>query len=312
VEFLLARSPLCAAPHGSRVPAVDPDRVWMHRFGDEYFTHDESGPTAVDTRPAPEILFVPGHGNDEVRRLMFREAEGIETALQGAPRPVARLRIPGAVTPGLLASRAMLYQALHFTSPTSQHPSVSGAGEQRWLSGLIAAAGAHGLDAVADVVGMELEVVGVDPVDALIDQVNERRDAKHGAPQPELVGAYASAAIPSSGWLLDDGPFLPESLGRDGALPALIFSNSYCGLTSLGQRFLEAGTSAFVGPAAPLFSRPARRFAAAFYTFLAEGHGVASAVRSAALALRSELGDEHPGWLSYGVVGYGSLALRHI
>jgi hypothetical protein len=159
---------------------------------------------------------------------------------------------------------------------------------------------------------MELEVVGVDPVDALIDQVNERREAPHAALQPELVAAYASAAIPSGGWLLDDGPFVPESLGRDGALPALIFSNSYCSLTGLGRRFLEAGASTFVGPAAPLYSRPARRFAAAFYTCLADGLGVASAVRCAALALRSELGDDHPAWLSYGVVGYGSLALRHI
>jgi len=225
---------------------------------------------------------------------------------------VARLRIPGAVTPGLLASRAMLYQALHFTSPTSQHPSISGAGEHRWLSGLIAAAGAPGLDAVADVVGMELEVVGVDPVEALLDQVSERRETTQRLSQPELVAAYAAAAIPSGGWMLDDGPFVPESLRHESALPALVFSNSYCSLTNLGRRFLEAGSSAFVGPAAPLFSRPARRFAAAFYAFLADGHGTASAVRSAALALRSELGDDHPAWLSYGVVGYGSLALRHI
>jgi hypothetical protein len=315
VEFLLSRSPICAATHGSRVPAVDPDRVWMHRFGEELFPRADLAGTALGDRPAPEILFVPGHGSEEVRRLMFREAEGIDAALQGAPRTVARLRIPGAVTPGLLASRAMLYQALHFTSPTSQHPSVSGAGEHRWLSGLIAAAGAPGLDAVADVVGMELEVLGVDPVEVLLDQVSEQREATVYAPQPQLagaVGAYAAGGIPSGGWLLEDGPFVPESLGRDGALPALIFSNSYCGLTILGQRFLEAGTSTFVGPAAPLFSRPARRFAAAFYTFLAEGHGAASAVRSASLALRSELGADHPAWLSYGVVGYGSLALRYI
>lgn len=311
VEFLLARCPLCAAPHSSRVPAIDPERVWMHRFGDECFAPADPHPNR-DHRPAPEILFVPGHGNDEVRRLMFREADGIEAALQGAPRAVARLRIPGAVTPGLLASRAMLYQALHFTSPTSQHPAVSGAGEQRWLSGLIAAAGGQGLDGVAEVVGMELEVVGVDPVEALLDHVAERSESTQAAPHPELVGAYASAAISSSGWLLDDGPFVPESLGHDGALPALIFSNSYCSLTGLGRRFLEAGTSTFVGPAAPLFSRPARRFAAAFYGFLADGHGTASAVRAAALVLRSELGADHPAWLSYGAIGYGSLALRHI
>ncbi len=314
VEFLLARCPLCAATHGSRVPAADPDRVWMHRFGEEFFA--AAGAAApLDDRPAPEILFVPGHGDDDVRRLMFREAEGIDAALRGAPRVVARLRIPGAVTPGLLASRAMLYQALHFTSPTSQHPSVSGAGEHLWLSGLIAAAGASGFDAVADVVGMDLEVVGVDPVEALLDQVTEYSESRFRAPHPELagaVGAYAAASIPGGGWMLDDGPFVPESLGRDGTLPALVFSNSYCSLTSLGQRFLEAGASAFVGPAAPLYSRPARRFAAAFYTFLAEGHGTASAARSACLAMRDELGADHPAWLSYGVVGYGSLALRHI
>lgn len=311
VEFLITRWPICAAAHGSRVPAVDPERVWMHRFTEELFA--AQGARMIDGgRPAPEILFVPGHGDDSVRRLMFREAEGIEIALEGAPREVARLRIPGAVTPGLLASRAMLYQALHFTSPTSQHPSVSGAGEQRWLSGLIAAGEGSGLDAVAGVVGMELEVVGVDPVEALLDEVVEAREQAPSFPTAQTVGAYAAAAIPSSGWLLDDGPFLPESVGTDGALPALIFSNSYCGLSTLGRRFLAAGTSAFVGPSAPLYSRPARRFAAAFYGALADGHGVGSAVRAAALALRDELGAEHPAWLSYGVVGYGSLGLRHI
>ena len=44
-----------------------------------------------------------------------------------------------------------------------------------------------------------------------------------------------------------------------GILPPLVFSNSWCSLGWLGQRFLDAGASTFLGTAIPVFSRPARQ-----------------------------------------------------
>ena len=305
VEFLLEKYAITVASHGSRVPEVDPPRLWMQRHSNALF----DDPAAGDERSRPEILFVPGHGRDEIRRLMFREAEGIDLALEAAGTPCGRLRIPGAVTPGLLAARAMLYQALHFAAPTSQPPEVSGAGENRWLAGLMAAAGHPDADAVDELVGQDLEILGVDPVEAALDQAVEAY-ARRGAPTPVTSGAVATGT--GSGWMLDDGPVSPEHLGRDGCLPPLVFSNSWCSLSWLGQRFLDAGASTFVGTALPVFSRPARLFAALFYGFLGDGHGAGAAHRDAALALREKLGPEHPAWLAYGLQGYGNLRLADL
>lgn len=240
---------------------------------------------------------------------MFREAEGIDRSLEAATTPRGRLRIPGAVTPGLLATRAMLYQALHFAAPTSQPPEVSGAGENRWLAGLMAAAGHPDADAVDQLVGQDLEILGVDPVEAALDQAVEAY-ARHGARATVSSGVAAFGA--GSGWMLDDGPVSPEHLGRDGCLPPLVFSNSWCSLGWLGQRFLDAGASTFIGTAIPVFSRPARLFAALFYGFLGDGQGAGGAHRNAALALREKLGPEHPAWLAYGLQGYGSLRLEDL
>ena len=304
VAFLLETCGVAAATHGARVPELDPPRLWMQRHSDTLFT---TGERADDHRAQPEILFVPGHGRDEIRRLMFREADGIDHALASSAPPRARLRIPGAVTPGLLASRAMLYQALHFAAPTSQPPEVSKAGENRWLAGLMAAAGRPDADAVDDLVGLDREIVGVDPVESALDQALEAY-ARRGVP----VAAGARSVAGESAWLLDDGPVLPERLGRDGCLPPLVFSNSWCSLSWLGQRFLAAGASTFVGTAIPLYSRPARHYAALFYGALGTGLGVGAAHRQASLALRERLGPEHPGWLAYGIQGYGSLRLADL
>ncbi len=302
VEFLLEKYPIVVAEHASRVPEVDPPRLWMQRHSDALFAREG----AVDDRGRPEILFVPGHGRDEIRRLMFREADGIDLALAAASTQRGRLRIPGAITPGLLAARAMLYQALHFAAPTSQPPEVSGAGENRWLAGLMAAAGHPDADAVDELVGQDLEILGVDPVEAALDHAMETY-ARRGV--AATVGSGASTAAPDTGWMLEDGPVSPENLGRDSCLPPLVFSNSWCSLGWLGQRFLDAGASTFLGTAIPVFSRPARLFAALFYGFLGDGQGSGCAHRNAALALREKLGPEHPAWLAYGIQGYGSLRL---
>ena len=161
-------------------------------------------------------------------------------------------------------------------------------------------------------------------VDALLDTVVERYEeteisaanvgAHHGA--ATVGNADATGAVGGTGdvqlattWLLEDGPLPPEKLGRGGAVPPLVFSNSYLSLPALGERFLAAGASTFVGPLIPLYSRPARKFVGRFYSFLADGLCTAAALRAAALSLREQLGPEHPAWLSYGITGYGSLAL---
>lgn len=306
VGFLLERRPIASAVHGSHPENASPQRLWMQRQSASMVGEA----TAHDGRTLPEILFVPGHGKDEIRRLMFREADGINEALADLPRTAARLRIPGAITPGLLASRAMLYQVLHFAAPTSQPPEVSQAGEQRWLAGLMAAAGQplSVTDEVDELVGNDLEIVGVDPVEAALGQALEAY-CRRGV--PATVGG-PSGATPGDGWLLDDGPIAPEHLGRDGCLPPLVFSNSWCSLHWLGRRFTDAGASAFLGTAIPLFSRPARLFASLFYAALGRGECVGEAHRSATLSLRRRLGPEHPAWLAYGVQGFGTLRLEDL
>lgn len=297
VAYLIDRFPIAAASHGSHLQNSQDPRLWMQRQSEQLV-----GDVPQDQRSQPEILFVPGHGKDEIRRLMFREAEGIDEALSSLPGPVARLRIPGAVTPGLLAARAMLYQVLHFAAPTSQPPEVSQAGEQRWLASLMAAAGKPEADGVDELVGGDLEIVGVDPVEAALDQALEAYSRRKVA-----TTVASSGTVP--GWLLDDGPVAPERLGRDGCLPPLVFSNSWCSLHWLGRRFLDAGASTFLGTALPVFSRPARNFAALFYEELGRGGCAGEAHQQAALRLRERLGPEHPAWLAHGVQGFGTLRL---
>jgi len=309
VSYLLEKTPIATAAHGSHVGEAGQQRLWMQRQTESLF----GDAAAQDShRDRPEILFVPGHGKDEIRRLMFREAEGIDDALAALPGAVARLRIPGAVTPGLLAARAMLYQVLHFAAPTSQPPEVSQAGEQRWLAGLMAAAGNPDADAIDELVGNDLEIVGIDPVEAALDQALEAY-TRRGV--PARVGTSAGGGggpEGTDGWLLDDGPIAPEHLGRDGCLPPLVFSNSWCSLHWLGRRFLDAGASTFMGTAIPVFSRPARLFASLFYEALGRGGCAGEAHRDAALRLRERLGPEHPAWLAYGVQGFGTLRLADL
>jgi hypothetical protein len=308
VNHLVDNHPIAAASHGSHLSDAAQPRLWMQRQLDTLLAPGTDQP---EPRSRPEILFVPGHGKDEIRRLIFREAEGIDDALESSSRPGARLRIPGAVTPGLLAARAMLYQVLHFAAPTSQPPEVSQAGEHRWLAGLIAAAGQpdSAPDAVDDLVGLDHEVLGVDPVEAALDQALEAH-TRRSVPAPAFVTSGNQSA--EDGWLLDDGPIAPEHLGRDGVLPPLVFSNSWCSLHWLGQRFTAAGASTFLGTSVPVFSRPARQFAARFYGALGRGLCAGEAQREASLELKRDLGPEHPAWLAYGVQGYGTLRLADL
>jgi hypothetical protein len=305
-----------------------------------------AGAAASCTRP--EILFVPGHGDEEIRRLIYREADGIRDALREPGLPLAELMVPRtAVTPQQLATLSFGFQAIHYAGPTSQPLSNGGVTDAAWLAELEAAAGADSFASPEELVGLEPDIVGVDPLDALLDTVVERyetsgpptssapsspgddrftgssetasestgtgeSDAQRGDRRRARRRRRSSAEPSDDSWLLDDGPVKPESLASCGGVPPLVFSNSHCSLPELGQRFLAAGASAFVGPLIALYSRPARRYAALFYSFLSEGRCAGAALHAAALALRDELGPEHPAWLSYGLIGYGAVALQYL
>jgi len=345
--FVIETHPLCVGTHGSRIPEALQPRPWMQRYSEALFQR-WTGETVLGApldgrRATPEILFVPGHGDEAIRQLIYREADGIRDALlapRGAP---ATLLVPRyAITPQQLAVLSLNFQAIHYAGPTSM-PGDTNVTDVAWLTELEAAAGAAEDAEVEDMVGLEADVVGVDPVDALLDSVVERYVSAGTPPEPitALAGQDGAerpdegnlaeagprepgrrstrrrapgseAAIPSGSWLLDDGPVRPEILGQLGSVPPLVFSNSHRSLPELGSRFLSAGASTFVGPLVPLYSRPARHFAAHFYSFLSDGLCAAAAQRAAALALREELGPDHPAWLSYGVSGYGALALQYL
>ncbi len=333
LEFLLERYTICASSHESRLPTTSPMPPWMTRFREANLTQQVQGErplrhTLSRLRPKecadPEILFVPGHCEDTIRQLIYREADGIKRALEGGSvgRPLARLSVlVETVTPTLLTRRSAMYQGLHFAGPTAQPLDWPGNDEAAWLTGLVDAAYQEPgtvMDADYAVanedlpIDLEPEVVGVDPITTLLDAVTAKSEASGGYALPPMPPAAATATMARTPWWLDDGPVQPEELGQKGGLPPLVFSNSYCSLPAMGARFLTAGASTFVGPYVPLYSRPARKFAGRFYNFLADGHCAASALRTTALACRAQFGPEHPVWLSYGVAGYGSLALQYL
>jgi hypothetical protein len=260
---------------------------------------------------------VPGHCEERIRRLIYREADAIRRALAAGPldRPLARLRIlADVVTPQLLRQRGSLYQGLHFAGPTSCAPAARELQEQAWLAELLATGTTDPVpgESPEQLCGAELDVVGIDPITALLDQVAAGAEGRAAAGRTQPPPATTTATLDHHSWLLEDGPIQPENLGAEGAVPPLVFSNSYLSLPDLGPRFLAAGASAFVGPVAPLYSRPARKFAGRFYNFLADGYSVAAAHRAAALACRDRFGAGHPVWLSYGVLGRGILALQYL
>ena len=315
IAFLLEKHPLTAGTTSSRLPDPDLSRPWMQRCHAAM-----AGTDLLDLLAGagadPEILFVPGHCREEIRNLIYREAEGIRRALATAKvaRSLANLRISEhTITPAMLARRGALYQGLHFAAATAQPLDAVSAAESAWIDELAASACIE-----ADVDGdlaaeydQQMEILGVDPITAMLDSVaamTEHRSEDIG-PAPR----QATATIcPPPAWDLEDGPFQPEEMAQGGLVPALIFSNSYRSLPTMGARFLHAGASCFVGPLAPIFSRPARSFAGSFYDHLGAGCSSGAALRLAALACRERFGPEHPAWLSYGAAGYGTLALQYL
>jgi len=341
LDFVLAKHPICASNHSSAIPTHNPPRPWMQRLVRSRFLVGDDGSstlrsTSTQLRPTgssqPEILFVPGHTDEQIRRLIYREAEIIDGALGSAAwaEPLAHLEVhPEAITPTELSERGITYQGIHFAGPVSQPASSDDQNGEYWMNRLLDEAAACPQRELENTLGMEEDLVGVDPVTALLDNAVDKYERE--GPPADSIGVAGDAALnagsqtagsdaggpsPARGggspWLLDDGPVRPENLGLAGGVPPLVFSNSYRALGELGYRFTLAGASTFVGPTAPLFSRPARIFAGYFYAAMGQGWCSAAAVWQAARKCRQELGAEHPAWLSYGIQGYGSLSLEFL
>ncbi len=334
LDFMLRGHPVSVGDR-SCDPATDPaQRPWMMRYLHSRFLVGPEGQTTLPAilpqldascGQAPRILFVPGHGDRAIRSLIFREAEAVMSALRDGlgGRLAARLEVPdGAVTPSELASACFGFQALHYAGPTSEAVQYDASQGEYWMNLMLEEAAQMTDDTLEELAGMEGEVLGVDPITSLLDDVSERYRQRGGVSVP--VGREACAGAgdsrdrsaprgPGRGdWLLADGPVDPARIGHGGVMPPLVYSNSFRALPLLGKRCIKAGASVFIGPALPLFSRPARRFAGGFYTALASGWCAGAAVWNAALELRRDLGAEHPAWLSYGVRGHATVALPYL
>lgn len=331
LEFLAAKHPICASCNPSAPDESDRGRPWVQRMIRAGFLVGENGSTDLQAilpqlNPnrslPPELLFIPGYSEDPIRRLIYREAEAIEQALDTVlpSRPLAKVQVPAdAITPSQLPQLGFAYQAIHFAGPTSCRADANDDESQLWMDQLLEESVAPDDAEYESAVGLEGEVLGVDPITSLLDDVCEKFDRAGGVEESMLIGRTRGRDAGARGaedngchWLLPDGPIDPESISAGGGIPPLVFSNSYLALTELGPRFLRAGASAFVGPAVPLFSRPARVFAGHYYRALGEGWCVGAAVWRAGRACRRELGEDHPAWLSYGLQGYGSLAMQYL
>jgi len=330
LHFLLEQHPLCASLRPAALPPTPARRPWMQRQVRAGFLVGDGG--AQDLRAVrdqlqapdarlPELLFIPGHTDPQMRRLIYREAEAIAEALgDGLPgRPLACLEVPvDAVTPGLLCDQNVAYQILHFAGPVSAPARHDDSLGEYWMNRLVEEASFPDDEQLAEALGCEGEILGIDPVTSLLDDICEshsRQTAHASAGLSADSGGRLSASSGSGGsssWLLDDGPVAPETLGQRGQLPPLVFSNSWCAVPELGSRFVRAGASTFVGPLVPLYSNPARLYAGHLYRGMGRGWCAGAAAWRAAAQCRLELGREHPAWLSYGVLGFGSLSLQYL
>jgi hypothetical protein len=318
LHFLIEQTPICASSWGSHPDATAASaRQWMRRREDDIFTQSALGPASVGelvTRYRPEdcaepsILFLDGQagGNSaqgQIERDMLDGA--LETLTDG--RRLARLEVPtAALTPARLARTSTAYKAFHFSGATSVPPAdpASPISNTSWDSPTPPTAYDQQDES-------DLEIVGVDPITSMLDQINEKADSGRLAPWTES-GALQVKTQPTHCWQLDDGPLRPEDLAGEHVAPPLVFSNSYLSLAALGARFLNVGTSVFVGPQLALSPGRASEFAADFYHALARGDSAAEALREAALAGRQRWGAHHPAWLAYGIIGSGTLALQYL
>jgi len=313
IRFLLEDAPICASPWSLDHESEARPRQWMTRWRETRFADDALGRAgAADVarrfRPEdcsePEILFVNGRRDGPGRARAWEEQAQLDSVLQSACDGVrlARLDAPAEPpSPAGLMRRARNYQAFHYTDMTHRRPDRPAT----------APADIGGWDAEGDHPGGELDIVGVDQVTSILDEVSARaeRDLAPGwTPRP----AAEAVAVAAPAWEFEDGPLRPEDLQRLEAAPPLVFSNSWLSLPALGSRFLRAGTSTFVGTQALVANIDARTFSADVYQAMSSGLGTARAVRDAAMRARDRHGRDHPLWLSYSVVGMGTLALQYL
>lgn len=313
VRFLLESYPICASTRGSRPDTTPPAaQSWMLRWHEDVMTEDYLGPVSIRNlveryRPEPcaepGICYLSGWSGVGTHTKIAGDplAGALETTVDG--RRLARLEVPaGAPTPAEVVRAAHTWQALHYAGRTSVAAGAATGGN--WDAPVLA-------PALEIPENEDLEVVGVDPVTCLLDQINARADAGRLSHAP-LDDRRTPSPLAPGAWQLEDGVLSPEDFALGHATPALVFSNSYLGLPALGARFLQAGASVCVGPQLVLDTPRSVDFAAAFYRTLARGLSAAEALRIAALACRADWGGHHPGWLSYGIVGSGTLALQYL
>ncbi len=341
VGFLFEKHPICTSTTPSQMPSVGETRPWMQRLQRAQFMVGENGDESLraildqlrpDTTSEAEMLFVAGHTEDKIRRMMFREAEIIAGSLEQSNlgETLASVHVPTkSMTPNELNSQGLAYQAIHFAGPTSVPVRMDDANGEFWMNQLIGDNATPKEAELEEIAGAELDMVGVDPITALLDSVSEKYETEGLSNEyvnlsnllADESGSTSSGgthsvseytASDANPWVLDDGTVEPESMSLSGGVPPLVFSNSHRALPELGYRFTAAGASAFIGPLVPLFSRPARIFSGHFYGALGNGWCAGAAVWEASRQCRQELGKDHPAWLSYGIQGYGSLALQYL
>ena len=323
LAFVLEKHPVTWGLHRAGAASGKPARAWTERLQRARFLVDETGQAGLrgtlvqlrDQVARPEVLFVAGHSEEAVRRLIHREGEVVSAALEDARwgQRLARLDLPASTpTPGRLTEQAFFYQAIHYAGPTSGPALTVDAAAEPWLDRLVLDAMSEPDEEFDTTVGLEGKLVGVDQVTAVLDAAAEdyQRRGIGADPRRRLAAVGVATAGPS--WLLDDGPVPPEGFARGPGLPPLVVSNCHRALPEMGARFLSAGASTFIGPIAPLYSRPARLHAGACWRALAAGWCAGAASWQAARELRRDLGAEHPAWLSYGVLGNGLLALQYL
>ena len=124
-----------------------------------------------------------------------------------------------------------------------------------------------------------------------------------------------------SGWVLSDGTLTAAEIASLGGLqpmPALVFSNAcqsgqteewklhdgYGGqIFGLANAFLLSGVQHYVGTFWDIVDEPSAHFAKPFYTSIAKGEGIGTAIRNSREALLANGGEKALAWANYLLYG---------
>ncbi len=308
LHFLLERVAVCASPWPLEWDNAAPTLPWIARCAETRLTNEALGTASVsdiarrfrpDNCAAPEVLFLSCSENAAIRSYAGLERDTVGHALAtpcGGDQLATLHSGTMSPTPADIVRRGSYFQAFHYSASTQRAPATNNSPEIN-------------LGGWSDIpeTGQQLEAVGVDPVDALIDEIESMDRTR-----PHLSFESSTATLAEPVWQLEDGHLRPEDLAQCGATPAFVFSNSYLSLPSLAGRFLDSGASAFLGTQALISVADARAFTGDFYKAMSLGLNTAAAQRQAALDAMERRGADHPLWLSYGLVGAGELALQYL